>query len=159
MFDLNGVNGTTVSCGRMPEISYVFCGDRIFLFSLRLDVGLAESLDELPRMDSVLPIEARHAVALCGATASPALLEEYLGAVASPFPVVMGRITDHDVVPAHGAAGAGRLMRDTLKLSTDTSAVAWIALLNSLHLGTMEVSHKPVAAGSTATWGGLLTAF
>lgn len=138
LFDLNGVNDTPASSGRVPEISYVFCGDRIFPFPLRPGVGLSESLGELPHTDLVLPIEERYAVALCGSAASPALLEEYLGAGASPFPVVMGRIADHEVAPAHGTAGAGSLVRDALKPSPDASAVAWIALLDSRQLGTMD---------------------
>ena len=138
VFDLKGGNGAPASRGRMPVISYVFCGDRIFPFSPQPDVRLAKTLGELPHADSILPIEGRHAVALCGATASPSLLEEYLGAGASPFPAVKGRIAEHDVVPVRGAAGAGRLVRDMLKPSSNASAVVWIALLDSRQLGAMD---------------------
>ena len=138
LFDLKGGSGAPVSHWRVPEISYVFCGDRIFPFSLQPGVRLAKSLGDLPHADSVLPVEGRHAVALCGATASPALLAEYLGAGASPFPVLKGRISEHDVVPVRGAAGAGRLVRDMLKPSSGASAVVCIALLDSRQLGAMD---------------------
>lgn len=134
--DSEGDRGAPSSRGRMPALSYVFCGDRTFPFQLCPDVDLAETLGELPHADSMLPIEGRHAVVLCGAAASPALLEGGLGAGASPFPVVRGRIADHDVVPA--GAAAGRLVRDTLEASSGSSAVVWAALLDSRQLGAMD---------------------
>ena len=124
--------------GRSPETSYVFCGDRIFPFPLWPDVGLVDTLGGLPHANSVLPIDRRCAVVLCGATASPALLECVLGASASPFPMVKGSMADHDVVPVHGAVGAGSFVRDTLKASSGASATVWAALLDSRQFGAMD---------------------
>ena len=131
-----GGRAAHASHGRRPELSYVFCGDRIFPFPLWTDMGLAGTLAELSHAKSVLPMEGRRAVVLCGAAASPALLEDGLGAGASPFPVVRGRIEDHDVVPVRGAAG--RLVRDALKPSPGASAEVWAALLDSRQLGAMD---------------------
>ena len=137
-FDPTGRRVAPASRGRRPEMSYVFCGDRIFPFPLWQDKGLADTLVGLPYAGSVLPVDGRHAVALCGAAASPALLEGSLGATASPFPVVKGRISDHGVVPVQGAAGAGHFVQDALKPSSGASAVVWIALLDSGQLGAMD---------------------
>lgn len=134
-FDPAGGRGAHAPRGRIPEMSYVFCGDRVFPFPLRRDRGLADTLGDLPHSDSVLPLDGRHAVVLCGAAASPALLEAGLGAGASPFPVVKGSVADHDVVPVHGAGG---LVRDTLKASSGTSATVWVALLDSRQLGAID---------------------
>ena len=57
---------------------------------------------------------------------------------ASPFPVVKGRIADYDMVPVHGAAGAGSLVRDTLKAASGASATVWAALLDSRQLSAMD---------------------
>ena len=141
-FDPAGPRAPT-RCG-CPAQPYVFCGDRIFPFSLRPGEGLADTLGALPLADSVLPIEGRHAVVLCGAAASPARLEAGLGAAASPFPVVKGTIADHDVAPvrrrgsASAAAAGGSLVRDALKASSGASAVVWAALLDSRQLGAMD---------------------
>ena len=139
-FDPKGGRGMPAPRGRMPRVSYVFCGDRIFPFSLHPDVGLVETLLGLPHAGSAQSIEARHAVVLCGSAASPALLEGALGASASPFPLVKGTIADHDVVPVRGGGGAraGRLVRDALKASRGASAAAWAALLDSRQLGAMD---------------------
>ena len=137
-FDPAGGRRAPAFCGRMPEMSYVFCGDRIFPFPLWQDRGLADTLGGLPHADSVLPMGGRHAVVLCGAAGSPALLEGGLGASASPFPVVKGSIADHDVVPVHGAASAGSFVHDTLKASSGASATVWAALLDSRQLSAMD---------------------
>ena len=130
-----GGRAVRASHGRWPELSYVFCGDRIFPFPMWTDMGLSETLAELSHAKSVLPMEGRHAVVLCGVAASPALLEGALGAGASPFPVVKGWIGDYGVVPVRGAAG---LVRDALEPSSGASAAVWAALLDSRQLGAMD---------------------
>ena len=121
-----------------PELSYVFCGDRIFPFPLLPDKDLADTLGALPHSDSILPLDGRHAVTLCGATASPALLEDCFGASASPFPVVRGTIVDHYVVPTRGEVGVNCLVQDELKHSPNASATVWAALLDARQLGVMD---------------------
>ena len=145
-FDPARGRGAPTSRGRMPEMPYVFCGDRIFPFPLWPDVELADTLGDLPHANSLLPMDGRYAVALCGAAASPAILEDALGASASPFPVVKGSIADHDVVPVDGAAGAASLVRDTLKAHSGASATIWAALLDSRQLGAMD------ACAGRGTW-------
>lgn len=130
--------GTPARYGRFPTQSYVFCGSRTFPFSPQPDRGLADTLAALPHADCVLPLEGRHAVVLYGAAASPARLEDALGASASPFPVVRGRLADHDVVTAGSPAGASGLVRDALAASSGTSAVVWAALLDARQLGAMD---------------------
>ena len=125
-FDPEADRGASSSGMRMPDTSYVFCGDRIFPFSLQPDVGLAKTLAKLPHANSTLPMEGRHAVILFGAAASPAFLEGALGAGSIPFPAVRGRIADHDMVPVQGTASADCLMRDTLKPCPGASAVVWV---------------------------------
>lgn len=137
-FERDRPRGTPARYGRFPTQSYVFCGSRTFPFSLQPDRGLADTLGALPHADCVMPLERRHAVVLYGAAASPARLVDTLGASASPFPVVKGRLADHDVVPAGRAAGARSLVRDALAASSGTSAVVWAALLDARQLGAMD---------------------
>ena len=138
LFERDGPPGTPARYGRFPKQSYVFCGSMTFPFSLQPDRGLADTLGALPHADCMLPLEGRHAVVLYGAAASPARLEDALGASASPFPVVRGRLADHDVVPAGSPAGASSLVQDALAASLGTSAVVWAALLDARQLGAMD---------------------
>ena len=44
------------------------------------------------------------------------------------------------MVPVHGAAGVGSLVRDTLKAASGASATVWAALLDSRQLSAMDAS-------------------